>query len=158
MGAKEEATRIWISSLRSVNVIISKSTGALQDITYRGKIEQMKLRLNLNLAHVSLQAQRWAEAEHYSREALDVESTNIKGLFRLILALLEQDKFVECEKVLCLATESYSHDSSFVVLRERLLAAKKNKYSRERRMWSDILTKSPPPTRHGLFCCRRRKT
>lgn len=144
--------------MRSVNVIISKSTEALQDSTYRGKIEQMKLRLNLNLAHVSLQAQRWAEAEHYSREALDVESTNIKGLFRLILALLEQDKFVECEKVLCIATETYPRDSSFVVLRDRLVATKRNKYSRERRMWSAILTKSPLQTKHGMFCCRRRKT
>lgn len=121
-------------------------------------MEQMKLRLNLNLAHVSLQAQRWADAEHYSRAALDVESTNIKGLFRLILALLEQDKFVECEKVLCLASGTYPQDTSFVVLRERLLAAKKNKLSRERRMWSNVLTKSPLQTKHGIFCCRRRKT
>jgi hypothetical protein len=154
----DKAVKIWKSSLRSLNVITNKSAEAMQDNTYRDKMENMKLRINLNLAHNSLQKLRWVDAEDYSRAALEIDGRNIKGLYRLILALLEQDKFVECQKVLGYAVDTYPQEESLQMLRLRAVAAERNKCSRERGLWSDILTKAPNHTKHGMFCCRRRRT
>ena len=160
-GLKHEAAKIWENSLRSVSLIEAKSSELLSEINTE-KLVSMRLRIHLNLALYYLNCMKWPKAESHAQSALEIDNSNEKALYRLVIALMEQERFVECGRLLDDFGLANPRDLSLAPLRYKLIEYQRDKSNREKKIWLNFLNKptgsSTGPVQSMFSCCRRRRT
>ena len=150
--------KIWENSIRSIGYIESNSSHGYQPENAE-KLKNMKFLAHLNLSQYSLELRCWTEAEKHARAALSIDAASIKGKYRLIIALMEQDRFEECKEVIDSALVSHPSESCFVALKNKVIRRQREKLVRDKRLWGNHWVSSPKSSINGfLSCCRRRSS
>lgn len=159
-GLREQAAKIWDDSIRSVGFIEANSShGYPQE--YMTKLESMKFLANLNLAQYYIEERKWGQAERHARAALKIDEDSLKGLYRLVVALMEQERFAECKKILGIASNKHPLEHCIPILRDRVTLKQRDKSQREKKLWFNRLSRSTASSDEAVnwpfSCCRRRR-
>ncbi|TMW56245.1 hypothetical protein Poli38472_008893 [Pythium oligandrum] len=100
------------------------------------EVNKLKLSLYLNLAQCYLKMEQWTKAIANCRDALDIDPTNAKALYRRAMAYEKEKKIEEAAKDVEAALKIAPEDKAIRKLDERLKVLIKRQLDKEKKMWS----------------------
>lgn len=99
------------------------------------EVSKLKLSLYLNLAQCYLKLENYHKVIVQCNDALDLDSTSTKALYRRAVAFEKQKKFDEAQKDVKTALEITPEDTAIQRLAERIKIHLKRQLEKEKKMW-----------------------
>ncbi|OQR83021.1 hsp70-like protein [Achlya hypogyna] len=100
------------------------------------EVKAVKLSLYLNLAQCYLKMEAFAKAVSNCKDALDLDATNTKALYRRAIAYEKLKDYESAHRDITEAFRLTPDDRAVVVCHERLKVYMKKQAEKEKRMWS----------------------
>jgi len=98
------------------------------------EVKGLRLSLRLNLAMIELKRQRWDDALRHATIALEMDSKNVKALYRCAFALEKNKKFKDAKEKLKVASEIAPDDKAVGKLVKRVEAQLARQRAKEKKM------------------------
>jgi tetratricopeptide (TPR) repeat protein len=155
-----QAEKVWSQTLRSINVILEKIKSKNTDSEIV-EFTNIKLRTILNLSQASITLGNLNHAVQFADEALLIDPSNAKALYRRTYALVELGKLEEAKHTLESALRIHPDECSFKLLKLALHRAQEEESMRIQKLWSGKLIKRSSDHhvvgQSAFMCCKRRK-
>ena len=148
-----------MASLRSIAVVEIKSRE--MSLQNRETLLNMKTKAHLNLAQYYIHKHVWETAESHARAALHIDSSNTKGVYRLVVSLLGQNRFDECRDIISDRSGSVLDNDMCKELLQRIHHEETMCNRRQRQIWLNMFASKPNKLcrddQYRIFsCCKRR--